>query len=138
MVARGSSVILSGISCPAVPSCPYTLTSHFNIWTALCQYSPVIGGNNSQWSDYKAQITNLPSIALSSLLRMIVNKKDLGNSKAQLQLLLSPSVLCGLTGGQLSSLANKSIAVRRVEACIQEVRRRGEEARRTGGEVVSM
>ena len=60
---------------------------------------------------------------------MIVNKKDLGNSKAQLQLLLSPSVLCGLTGGQLSSLANKSIAVRRVEACIQEVRRGGQVVR---------
>ena len=73
----------------AVSLLPIYVDQPFQHLPVFCQYSPVIGANNWQWSDYKTQITNLPSEALFAavhcsvftVLRMMMNNKDLGNSK---------------------------------------------------------
>ena len=95
MVARGSSVILSGMPWPAVPSCPYTLTNHFNISAVLppslsssvnIHQSLVVTTDNGQIIKHKSLIFLLWHCCSEfsvdwTVLRMIMNKKDLGNSK---------------------------------------------------------
>lgn len=91
MVARGSSVILSVICVAPSPSCPYTLTNHFNISAPLSSVNNIhqslaLTTHNGQIIRHKSLIFLLWHCSdvhrsVFTVLRMIMNKKDLGNSK---------------------------------------------------------